>query len=168
MRKQGDGTLPVPGWNSEYDWTGYIPFDELPYTFNPESGFIATANNQSNPREYPYNITKDWDHGQRAARIVDMIENAPGKIDAAYIQSMHGDSKSLNAEVLMPLLLAVKLDPAIAAVRDNLSPPGTIRRRLIQNLRRCSNGSGGILSWTHSRMIYRKITGPAAADVGMK
>lgn len=119
LRKQGDGTVPVPGWNSEYDWTGYIPFDELPYTFNPESGFIATANNQSNPREYPYNITKDWDYGQRAARIVDMIENAPGKIDAAYIQSMHGDSKSLNAEVLMPLLLAVKLDPAIAAVRDN-------------------------------------------------
>ncbi len=118
IRKNGDGTLPVPGWNSEYDWTGFIPFDELPYVLNPESGFIATANNQANPRDYPYLITKDWDYGQRAARIVDMIQNAPGKIDAEYIQSIHGDSKSLNAEVLVPILLSLKLDPELATVRD--------------------------------------------------
>ncbi|MBE0671476.1 MAG: penicillin acylase family protein [Anaerolineales bacterium] len=118
IRKNGDGTLPVPGWNSEYDWTGYIPFDELPYAFNPESGFIATANNQANPRDYPYLITKDWDYGQRAARIVDLIQNAPGKIDAEYIKSIHGDSKSLNAEVLVPILLSLKLDPQLASVRD--------------------------------------------------
>ena len=116
----GDGTLPVPGWTSEYDWTGYIPFDDLPYAFNPDSGFIATANNQANPRDYPYLITKDWDYGQRAARIVDMIQNAPGKIDIPYIQSMHGDSKSLNAEALVPILLSLNLDPEPATVRDQL------------------------------------------------
>jgi len=118
IRKKGDGTLPVPGWTGEYDWTGFIPFDELPYAYNPESGFIATANNQANPRDYPYLITKDFDYGQRAARIVELIQNAPGKIDAAYIQSMHGDSKSLNAEALVPVLLSVKLDPELAAIRD--------------------------------------------------
>lgn len=118
IRKNGDGTLPVPGWNSEYDWTGYIPFDDLPYAFNPASGFIATANNQANPRDYPYLITMDWDHGQRAARIVDMIQNAPAKIDMAYIQNMHGDSKSLNAEVLVPILLSLQLDPQLASIRD--------------------------------------------------
>ena len=118
LRKNGDGTLPVPGWTGEYDWNGYIPFEELPYTFNPQSGYIATANNQANPRDYPYLITKDWDYGQRAARIVDMITSAPGKIDIAYIQSMHGDSKNLNAETLLPILLSVKLDPELVAVRD--------------------------------------------------
>jgi penicillin amidase len=118
IRKKGDGSLPVPGWNSEYDWAGYIPFDELPYTYNPQSGFVATANNQANPRDYPYLLTSEWDYGQRAARIVDMIQNAPGKIDAAYIQTMHGDSKSLNAEALVPVLLQVKLDPELASVRD--------------------------------------------------
>ncbi len=117
IRKNGDGTLPVPGWDSQYDWTGYIPFDELPYVFNPQSGYIVTANNQANPRGYPYLITKDWDYGQRAARIVDMIVSAPGKIDAAYIQSMHGDSKSLNAEALVPVLLSVNLDSRAASVR---------------------------------------------------
>ena len=47
-----------------------------------------------------------------------MIENAPGKIDIAYFQQMHGDSKSLNAEVLVPILLSVKLDPELATVRE--------------------------------------------------
>ena len=118
IRKNGDGRLPVPGWTDEYDWIGYIPFDELPYELNPSSGYIATANNQVNPRDYPYLITTEWAYGQRAARIVDMIENAPGKIDIPYIQSMQGDSKSLNAEVLVPVLLSLELDPSLTDVRD--------------------------------------------------
>ncbi len=118
IRKAGDGSLPVPGWNSEYDWTGFIPFEELPYVLNPQSGYIATANNQASPRDYPYLITSEWDHGQRAARIVDLLANAPGKIDIAYIQQMHGDAKSLNAEVLVPILLTVELDSELAATRD--------------------------------------------------
>jgi penicillin amidase len=118
IRKAGDGSLPVPGWDSAYEWTGFIPFEELPYALNPQSGYIATANNQASPRDYPYLITTEWDHGQRAARIVDLLENAPGKIDIAYIQQMHADSKSLNAEVLVPILLTLELDPELAAICD--------------------------------------------------
>ncbi|MCA1900304.1 MAG: penicillin acylase family protein [Chloroflexi bacterium] len=118
IRKNGDGMYPVPGWTGEYDWTGFIPFEELPYAFNPPSGYIVAANNQAHPRGYPYLITKEWDYGQRAARIVEMIENAPGKIDSAYVQQMHGDSKSLNAEVLVPVLMNVPLEPELAALRD--------------------------------------------------
>jgi len=105
IRKNGDGTLPVPGWTDEYEWTGFIPFEELPYAFNPDEGFIVTANNQVNPWDYPYLITYDWDYGFRANRIVEMIESAPGKIDKAYIQQMHGDSFDSNAEVFVPILL---------------------------------------------------------------
>ncbi len=118
IRKKGDGTVPVPGWSGEYDWAGYIPFEKLPWVLNPESGYIATANNQANPRDYPFLITMDYDYGQRAARIVDMIRKAPGKIDSAYFEGMHGDSRSLNAEALVPVLLGVKMDAALAAIRD--------------------------------------------------
>ena len=99
-----DGTLPVPGWSGDYDWQGYIPFEELPNAFNPERGYIVSANNAVVRTDYPYLITTTWSYGQRAARIVDLIENAPGPIDADYIQSMHGDNKDLNAEVLIPVL----------------------------------------------------------------
>lgn len=116
IRKNGDGRLPVPGWTDEYDWTGFIPFEELPYAINPPSGYIATANNQVHPWEYPYFITYDWSYGFRAARVVDMIENAPGKVDIAYIQSMQGDSKSLNAETLVPILLSLEFNSDAAEI----------------------------------------------------
>jgi len=118
IRANGDGALPVPGWTDEYAWTGFIPFDELPYAFNPASGYIVTANNQVNPRDYPYLITKDWNYGYRANRIVEMIENAPGKIDIPYIQAMHADSHNVNAETLVPVLLAVDLDADLDSIRE--------------------------------------------------
>jgi penicillin amidase len=105
MRANGDGTLPVPGWTDEYEWTGYIPFDELPYTFNPPEGYIVTANNRCQPWDYPYLITRDWDYGFRAQRIVDMIEGASGKIDIAYFQSMQADTFDANGRTYVPLLL---------------------------------------------------------------
>lgn len=107
IRKNGDGTLPVPGWTDDYEWTGYIPFEELPYTFNPEEGYIVTANNQVPPRDYPYLVTYDWDYGFRANRILNMIQNAPTKIDMAYLQQMQGDAYDANAEVFIPILQTI-------------------------------------------------------------
>ena len=107
IRKNGDGTLPVPGWTDDYEWTGFIPFEELPYTFNPQEGYIVTANNQVHPRDYPYFVTVDWDYGFRANRILTMIQNAPSKIDIAYLQQMQGDSYDANAEVFIPIMQTV-------------------------------------------------------------
>jgi len=107
IRANGDGTIPVPGWTDEYEWTGYIPFEDLPFTVNPEEGYIATANNQVPPSGYSNLITYDWDYGFRAQRITDMIKNAPGKIDIAYIQKMQGDDFDANGPNFVPMLLAM-------------------------------------------------------------
>jgi penicillin G amidase len=109
IRKSGDGRYPVPGWNSQYDWTGFIPFDQLPYTLNPDEGYIATANNEVvSPKAYSYFITADWDYGFRANRIVSLIKNAPAKIDIAYTQKMQGDMYDANAATFVPLLQGLR------------------------------------------------------------
>jgi penicillin G amidase len=105
MRANGDGTLPVPGWTDEYEWTGFIPFDDLPFLLNPAEGYIVTANNRCQPWDYPHLITRDWDYGFRAQRIVDMIEGASGEIDIAYFQAMQGDSFDANGPTYVPILL---------------------------------------------------------------
>ena len=43
IRDGGNFLLPLPGETSKYDWKGYIPFDEMPYEFNPDRGYIITA-----------------------------------------------------------------------------------------------------------------------------
>src|SRR5581483_1763451 len=40
IRKQGIGATPVPGWTGEYEWTGDIPFEELPHLFNPPQHYV--------------------------------------------------------------------------------------------------------------------------------
>jgi penicillin amidase len=104
IRAHGDGRIPVPGWTDDYEWTGFIPFDQLPYTFNPAEGYIVTANNMVARPDYKYFITSDWDYGFRANRIVNLIQSAPGKIDIPYIQKMQGDTFDANGPVYAPLL----------------------------------------------------------------
>ncbi|HHJ06877.1 MAG TPA: penicillin acylase family protein, partial [Anaerolineae bacterium] len=60
IRSKGQGLAPVPGWNDEYQWKGWIPFEDLPHAYNPEKGYIATANNKVVPDEYPYFISAEW------------------------------------------------------------------------------------------------------------
>ena len=104
-----DGMLPVPGWTDDYEWQGYVAFEDLPFAFNPPEGYIVTANNAVVGPEYPYTLSREWDYGYRAQSILDEIQNAPGKIDVAYIQKMHGNNRDMNAEHLVPILLDVPL-----------------------------------------------------------
>jgi penicillin amidase len=120
IRANGDGSLPVPGWTDDYEWQGYIPFEELPHSYNPAQGYIVTANHAVVDDLYPYLIATVFAHGQRAERIVDMIENAPGPIDMPYIETMQGDNKDLNAETLVPVLLQVPVGIENEAARQLL------------------------------------------------
>ncbi|GAA2553619.1 penicillin acylase family protein [Winogradskya consettensis] len=106
VRAKGDGTAPVPGWTGEYDWTGYLPFDDMPTQLDPPSGYIVSANNAVVGPEYPHHITSVWGDGYRAARITKLIEDA-GKLDAAAMRRIQLDTHNGNAEDLVPRLLAV-------------------------------------------------------------
>jgi penicillin amidase len=115
IRAAGNGSLPVPGWSGEYDWVGYIPFDELPRAFNPPEGYIVTANNAVVGPEYPYFISMDWAPGYRARRIQDLIE-ADSSLSVDDMTAIHGDSTSLWALSILPALREVPPpdDPRLA------------------------------------------------------
>lgn len=70
----GDGTVPSPGSTDDYDWSGTIPFEELPHAYNPPGGMLATANGRIVPDNYPYFISKKWEAPFRTARIYQLLE----------------------------------------------------------------------------------------------
>jgi penicillin amidase len=76
LRAFGDGSLPVPGDTDAYEWTGYIPFDEMPRVFDPPSGIIATANGRIAPDLYPHSISFEWDAPYRTERIYKLLNKA--------------------------------------------------------------------------------------------
>ena len=57
VRGKGDGRWPAPGWDPAYDWTGYIPFAELPTVLNPPEGWIVTANQAVVGPQYQHLLT---------------------------------------------------------------------------------------------------------------
>jgi penicillin amidase len=75
IRKKGHGEVPVPGDTDDYEWTGYIPFDELPQALNPDNGLIVTANARVvGPNYKPY-LTDRWEEPYRTARIYDLLHD---------------------------------------------------------------------------------------------
>ena len=77
LRAKGQGILPVPGWTGTYEWQGTIPFDELPHSYNPPSGYVVTANNRIVGPEYPYFLSREWISGHRARRISALLDAQP-------------------------------------------------------------------------------------------
>lgn len=73
IRKGGKNLIPVSGESSEWDWSGFVPFDEEPYLLNPERGIIITANNKVIDDSYPYYISNFWEDPSRAKRIWEML-----------------------------------------------------------------------------------------------
>ena len=121
IRKKGDGRYPVPGWNNQYDWQGYIDFEELPHSFNPQQGYIITANNAVVDESYPYIITKDWVRGYRAKRINEIISNTKSPLSLADIELIQADNLDLNARDLMPIIQSMTFDnPVIENARQLL------------------------------------------------
>ena len=75
LRKKGFGEVPVPGDTDDYEWAGYVPFEQLPQTFNPSSGLIVTANARVvGPKYKPY-LTDHWEEPYRTARIFDLLHD---------------------------------------------------------------------------------------------
>ena len=119
IRSNGDGAWPVPGWTDAYEWTGYIPFDELPHELDPKTGYIVAASNPvSSPGGYPYSLSTDFDSGYRANEITRRLEQATangGKIDAAGMRAIEADDTNEFAATLVPYLEKAPVAPGTRA-----------------------------------------------------
>ncbi len=105
VRAGGDGSLPVPGWTDDYTWTGFIPYADTPQVFNPEQGFIVTANNpQVRAEDYTYLLSVYHDRGQRAQRLTELIQSDPDGVSMEDAERYQTDNKSLSAEEIIPYL----------------------------------------------------------------
>ncbi len=117
VRRAGNdiqGLLPAPGWDARYDWDGFIPFDELPRSFNPAGGKIVTANNRIVADDYPHLITHDWASPYRARRIGELLD-ASARHTPASFAAIQGDITSPMIAEFLPLLLKAPTQSGEAA-----------------------------------------------------
>jgi penicillin amidase len=117
IRSGYDGKYPAQGWDPAQSWTGFIPFEALPNVYNPDDGWIVTANQASIYEQYAYFLTDDWSYGTRSQRIVDMVRLATAdgqKVTADQIRTMQFDAWNENASFLVPYLQQADVDGSAA------------------------------------------------------
>ncbi|MGO2037207.1 MAG: penicillin acylase family protein [Brevibacterium sp.] len=124
-RGEGDGMLPRQGWKSAQDWQGYLDFADLPSLYNPDRGWIVTANNPVTRPGESVQLSNDFDDGDRAARITELLEDAiaDGDVGSADMAAIQGDDQNPLAPHLLPLLLEMESgkDTDITAAQELLA-----------------------------------------------
>ena len=139
IRKNWDGLLPVPGKDSKYEWSGYVPFDKLPKSLDGAAGFYNSSNNDVVPRIVPgYTIPLGYEYSApyRYDRVHEVLSGKK-KFSVADMERLQQDTLSLPARELVPLLKGVTVTGAAAQealkrllawnfVLDRESVPATI------------------------------------------
>jgi penicillin amidase len=78
IRKTFDGSVPVDGSTGEYEWQGFIPFEQLPRAYNPPSGIVVTANQNPFPENYPYRVGGNFSAPFRSQQIRQLLSKRKG------------------------------------------------------------------------------------------
>ncbi len=124
IRANGNGALPVPGATDDYEWKGYIPFDDLPRVMNPPDGIIATANARTVGPGYKYYLSDRQAGPYRTARLYELLSQRTG-LTVADCNAIQNDIVSLPNRTLSGFLIQAA----------NAKPPRDLRtQRLIAQL----------------------------------
>lgn len=102
--REGNGIVVYPGDTTQFDWKGIVPFVELPYSLNPESGMLSSANNRTVGNEYPYYISHWFDLPNRIERIREML-SAKEKLSVDDFKAMQADCQSVFARKFNPVFV---------------------------------------------------------------
>ena len=104
VRNNFSGMVPVPG-DGRYEWDGYLPIIEKPNAYNPEQGFLATANQNVTPNDYKHwnAIGFSWSDPYRGDRVNEVLRTKKD-MTMADMKALQVDYLSLPAQQLTPYL----------------------------------------------------------------
>jgi penicillin amidase len=96
------GRLPAPG-DGRHEWRGFRPTSELPREFNPERGYIATANHNIMPDGYTPALGYNWSSPVRYHRIDDILSDSGGFTVDDFKRLQHDVYSSVAADAVSVL-----------------------------------------------------------------
>ena len=126
-RREGQGLLPSPGWDSRYAWDGYADPMLHPYDQDPAAGWIGHANQRSLPRGYGMQLSNTWYYPERAERLVQLAGS--GRHDSRSLMALQNDQVTLLADKLKQMFDAPGMAQSLAQAIDALPPTPRAKAR---------------------------------------
>jgi penicillin G amidase len=116
LRQQEDGRFVESGQNSKNDWSDYIPRDQNPQILNPKAGYVASANQRSGGKDYPYYYTGKFEHFRN--RVINDTLSNRNNFDVKDMMALQGNNASMIAKSILPMVFKVADENKIK--NDNL------------------------------------------------
>lgn len=121
VRKGGEGIFLGDGASGRNDWTAAVPFKELPFSFNPPEGYIASANNKVVGTSYPHYVGRYWEHSSRARRLNELL-SGDSALSVESVRQIQMDFYSHHAREVMDVVLPVLLRDSAWTPSDDRQP----------------------------------------------
>lgn len=118
IRRGGHGRGLLDGTSREGEWVDRVPFTELPYSRDPEQGYLFSANQKPTNGEYPYYQNHDWRDGWRSIRL-DSLFAGKEIHSLTDLKSYHADVDVQQRDAFAPLMdRAGNVSPAAENIRN--------------------------------------------------
>lgn len=102
---KGQGDFVMPGFDSSFLWQGMIPQNEVPYQYNPERGFVSSANQKPvDDVTYPYYLGRNYP--EYRGIIINKRLNEMTGITAQDMMNLQTDNYDAGAAMAMPFIVA--------------------------------------------------------------
>jgi penicillin amidase len=100
---KGQGDFVMPGIDSSYMWQGMIPQTEIPFQYNPERGFVSSANQKPTDSTYPYYLGREYPVAR--GLLINKRLSAMQQITPQDMMVLQTDNYNIYAEELVPVLM---------------------------------------------------------------
>ncbi len=101
------GLAPALGWESVYDWQGWVPRTQLSAIEAPASGVLINANNRIDSDRAGTFVGAEWSLPYRFNRINEVLK-LQAKHDVKSMQALQSDQMSLMMKEVLPALLKAR------------------------------------------------------------
>ena len=160
-RREGEGLLPSPGWDTRFDWDGYADAMLHPYDQDPAQGWIGTANQRTAPRGYGMQLSNAWDAPERSERLA-QLANA-GKHDSRSLIAMQYDQTTLFAAKLKGMFQAPGMAQPLKQAIEAL--PAAERAKAREALERLMAFDGRLATTSADAAIYELFLQESARQI---
>jgi penicillin amidase len=103
IRSQIQGLVPYVVKDAHDNWTGWIPWEDMPHKINPARGWIGTCNHMTVKRDYPYHYTSSIASSYRYRRLIELM-NTPAKKTVDDHWRFQRDTVNLMAQKIAPIM----------------------------------------------------------------
>ncbi|MBY8954556.1 penicillin acylase family protein [Pseudomonas sp. PA-1-2A] len=160
-RREGEGLLPSPGWDTRFDWDGYADAMLHPYDQDPAQGWIGTANQRTAPRGYGMQLSNAWDAPERSERLA-QLANA-GKHDSRSLIAMQYDQTTLFAAKLKNMFQAPGMAQPLKQAIEAL--PTAERAKAREAMERLMAFDGRLATTSADAAIYELFLQESARQI---